>query len=72
VDDPVGKRDAGVADEDAGAGDELGDFGLGRPAEGAREIGGFSAGFPARGATGRLDDLVHALVAEAQGLGDLA
>jgi esterase/lipase superfamily enzyme len=72
----LSQRDAPVADVHARAGDQLADLLLRLHAERALQprLGQAAAGAsgPAAGAAGLLDDLVHPLVAQAQGRGDLA
>ena len=72
---PVGQGDAAVADVDAGARDELFHFPGGTPAERAGpgdEAILVPAPAPAAAPAGGLDDLVHALMAEAKCGGHLA
>ena len=72
--DTDGGHDAGVADVHAGARDELADLSLFAPAEGTDPLGcGFLVATSSPPAdTALLDDLVDALVADAQGVSHLA
>ncbi len=61
-----------IADGHARPGDEFCDLLSGRTAEGAREIGAEPAtGFPVGPATGRLHNLVHPLMTQGEGIGDV-
>jgi hypothetical protein len=76
ADHAAGQAGAPVADVHAGAGDQLFHLLLRSPAERAgQQVGvpaALSGAHPAAGAAGLLDDLVHPLMAEAEGSGELA
>ncbi len=70
--DEARQGDAFVADGHTRSGDEFGELVTGRTAERAREIGAVpAAGSPFGPTSGRLHDLMHALVAQVEGIGDL-